>query len=51
MTAAGTFMADFAFRGNLDSFAQTLMGFMFRHLFSPFKILNLKDPENTKGGV
>jgi len=38
MTTTGAFVFDLAGSGNLDSFAQPFMGFLFRHLAVPLKI-------------
>jgi hypothetical protein len=37
MTTTGAFMLDLAGSGYLDSFFQTLMGLLFRHLANPLK--------------
>ena len=48
MTAATAFAFDLAAGGDFDSFAQTLMSFLFRHLANSFKITYLKQLENVK---
>jgi hypothetical protein len=37
MTTTGAFVPDLAGSGNLDSFFQSLMGFLFRHLANSLK--------------
>jgi hypothetical protein len=42
MTATRALAFDLAGSGDFDSFGQTLMGFLFRHLAGPFKRSYLK---------
>jgi len=42
VAAAGALVPDLAAGGNFDSFAQSLMGFLFWHLANSFKIIYLR---------
>jgi len=42
VAAAGALVPDLAAGGNFDSFAQSLVGFLFWHLANSFKIIYLK---------
>jgi hypothetical protein len=46
MATTGAFVLDLAGSGNLDSFSQPFMGFLFRHLTNPLK--NLFDKSRIK---
>jgi hypothetical protein len=46
MTATGTLVTDLACSGNLDSFAQSLMGFLFRHLVKSLKTTRNPAPKS-----